>query len=127
MAIATDMHIKHIQAHKLVLGTAQSRMRPDLVNAVNAHIQEHINALRTTDPALLNALGQAPIAVQPNGAPTPPQGQNAPQPNAQPQGPGAPTPQPGEQVVAAPGSGPEIQANMPDMPKAPAVEGMPAA
>jgi hypothetical protein len=109
MAIATDMHIKHIQAHKLVLGTAQSRMRPDLVNAVNAHIQEHINALRTTDPALLNALGQAPIAVQPNGAPTPPQGQNAPQPNA-------PQPAPGEQMPAPEGTPPDVAAQMPQMP-----------
>jgi hypothetical protein len=127
MAIATDKHQKHIDCHASVLAGAAERMDPALVQRVLAHINEHINLLRTTDPALLNLLGQAPIAVQPNGMPTPPQGQNAPQPNAQPQGPGAPTPQPGEQVVAAPGSGPEIQANMPDMPKAPAVEGMPAA
>jgi hypothetical protein len=117
MAIATDMHIQHIQAHKLVLGTAQARMKPELVETVNAHIQEHINALRSTDPALLNALGQAPIAVQPNGQPTPPQGANAPQPNAQ--------PAPGEQVPPPEGAPPQIAENMPSMPTPP--PGAPAA
>lgn len=111
MAIATDKHAQHINAHALVLGTAQSRMNPQLVKAVNDHIQEHINALRTTDPSLLNVLGMAPIgpAVPPN------QGQQAPQPNAKPQQ-GQPAP---GAVPAPPGSPPAVAENMPSLPPAP--------
>jgi hypothetical protein len=108
---AVDEHLKHIQCHKAVLAGNDERMDPALVDRVLAHIQEHITQLRTVDPALLNALGQAPIAVQPNGAPTPPQGANAPQPNAQ--------PQPGQQMPAPAGTPPEVAAQMPELPTAP--------
>ena len=115
MAIAVDDHRKHIDCHKAVLSSADERMDAALVQRVLDHINEHINALRTTDPALLNILGQAPIQVLPSGQPaTGPQGANAPQPNQIPEG--APHP---EQVAAAPGSSPEVAANMPNMPQAP--------
>lgn len=114
MAIATDMHAKHIQAHKLVLGTAQARTNPQLVKAVNDHIQEHINALTQTNPSLLNILGQQAIAVTPMGQPaTGPQGQQAPQPNAKPQE----QPPGGGPVPAPQGTPPDVAANMPSMPQ----------
>jgi hypothetical protein len=114
--MVTDMHLRHINAHKRILAGAE-RFDPALVKRVTDHIQAHINALRTTDPALLNALGQAPIAVMPNGAPTPPQGANAPQPAAQPQ-PGEPPP-PGAPVPPPAGASPEVAGNMPAMPQLP--------
>lgn len=120
MAVITDQHVKHINGHASVIAGTAERMDPELVMRTTAHIMEHIEALRTTDPALLNVLGQAPIQVMPNGQPaTGPQGANAPQPNAkEPPQPGAPAPTP--PVEAPPGSSPEIQANMPTMPQAPA-------
>lgn len=118
MAVIVDQHLKHINGHASVIAGTSERMDPALVKRVTDHIAEHINALRTTDPALLNALGQAPIQVMPNGMPPPPQGANAPQPNAQPPAQGEAPAQP--QVEAPPGSSPEITANMPTMPQAPA-------
>jgi len=110
--IAIDKHLKHIDGHRKVLADPKDREDPKIVAAATQHIQDHINALRTTDPALLNALGQAPIQVMPNGAPaTGPQGANAPQPNKD-------TP-PGEQVPAAEGAPAEVAENMPNMPESP--------
>lgn len=116
----TDMHVQHIKDHKSVLADPESRMDPDLVRRVNAHIQEHITALRSTDPALLQVLGQNAIA--PAGMPQAPnQGEGAPQPNA-PQG----APQPGQQVPAPEGTPPQVAQNMPDLPAVPPT-GNPAA
>ncbi len=113
--IITDMHVQHVKEHKSVLADPESRMDPDLVRRVNAHIQEHINALRTTDPALLQVLGQNAIA--PAGLPQPPnQGSEAPQPNA-PQG----APQPGAQMPAPEGTPPATAAKMPELPAPPQV------
>jgi hypothetical protein len=111
VALAIDRHKEHIESHKSVLAGADERSDPVLVQSVLNHIMEHLNLLRSVEPALLNLLGQAPIATQPmGGPPPPPQGENAPQPNAQ--------PQPGEQYPAPPGSPPEVAAQMPKMPVA---------
>ena len=121
---AIDQHIQHVKGHRQVLADPDARQDQNLVSATLEHINEHLNALRTVDPALLNALGQAPIATQPNGAPTPPQGANAPQPAAAPapgpgdQGPPGDQP-PGQQVEAPPGSPPGLQQAMPKMPAPP--------
>jgi hypothetical protein len=108
---AVDMHVRHINGHKVVFADPDARRDPAIMSAALAHIQEHIDALRNTDPALLNVLGQAPIAPG-----TPPQGANAPQdlPNQQPQ-----EPTPGEQMPAPANSSPQIVANMPTLPKLP--------
>lgn len=121
MAIAVDRHLQHINSHKSVLSGPAERNDPQLVARTLAHINEHINMLRTTDPALLNALGQAPIQVQPNGAPPPPQGANAPQPNAMPPPPGGPGPSPSEQAPAPQGMPPDVAAQLPNIPQAPQV------
>ena len=119
VATAIDEHVRHIKQHRAVLAGTEERMDPALVERVLSHINEHIQHLSSTNPSLLNILGMAPIATQPNGQPTPPQGANAPQPNAAPdQAQQGPTP-PGEPVPPPPGSSPDIAANMPTMPTAP--------
>lgn len=107
---AVDMHAQHIKGHKSVFSDPDARRDPVIMQRALAHLQEHINALKETDPALLNVLGQAPI-----GPGVPPQGENAPQvlPNQQEQ------PAPGEQVPAPPGATPEMAAAMPSIPQPP--------
>jgi hypothetical protein len=86
IAIITDSHLQHIQEHKAVLASPESRKDPMIVKSVTEHLMEHINLLRTGDPVLLQMLGQQPVApAKPSGPQQPPQ---------QPQrGPGQPPPQ----------------------------------
>jgi hypothetical protein len=119
MAIAVDMHKQHISGHRTVLGSVEDRLDPALAERVLAHIQEHLNALRQTDPALLNLLGQSAIQPTPMGAPPPqPQGAEAQQPNAK--------PEQGAKVPAPQGASPQMAENMPEMPKPANVPGNPA-
>ena len=83
-AIVTDNHAEHINEHKVVLSSPESRQNAQLVTATLKHLQEHINFLQ--DPNyqnLLRLLGEQPIPpAQPqalNGSP-----QGAPQEPAQP-------------------------------------------
>lgn len=69
VVMLTDKHIEHINEHSNVLADPELRFDPELVQRVTDHIQEHINALRQTDPDLLMTLGQQPLA--PVGAPQP--------------------------------------------------------
>src|SRR5690606_23556364 len=103
--VAIDQHIDHIKGHRKVIADHEDRMDPELVQRTLAHINEHIQALSTTNPSLLNILEMAPIAP-PSAPPTPPQGANAPQPNANP-----------NQVQAPPGTPPEVAEHMPSMPQ----------
>jgi len=104
--IAVDKHVDHIEGHKEVLADPAVRADPTIVAATLKHINEHINALKTVDPNLLNLLGMNPITQpQPQVA-----GAMAPQPNAQSEG----NP---NRVEAAPGSAPEVAANMPSLPQ----------
>ena len=117
-ALAIDMHQMHIKSHASVLSGTEERFDPELVQRTLAHIDEHIQLLRTVDPSLLNVLGQAPI-----GPGVPPQGANAPQPpgNQPQEGGPAPTQQPAQsqQVQAPANSSPEVAAMMPSMPTVP--------
>lgn len=61
-AVAIDPHSLHIAEHKVVIASPESRSNPQVVANTLAHISEHITLLRTTDPALLQAIGQQPIA-----------------------------------------------------------------
>ena len=56
-----DKHRLHINEHKAVLSDPDLRRDPDLVRIVLDHIEDHLNALRETDPALLQLVGEQPL------------------------------------------------------------------
>lgn len=91
-AIATDDHKLHIDEHKSVLASTESRKDHKVVVATLEHMQQHIDLLSTSDPHLLTLLGQQPIA------PTAPQQQSSIVPGQSPQ-----------QGGQSPGSGPTLQ------------------
>ena len=72
VAIITDSHAVHIKEHKAVLSSPEARKDPQVIDTTLAHIQEHINLLKSADPSLLLILGQEPIPSAPG--PMPPQG-----------------------------------------------------
>lgn len=85
-ASAVDAHKLHIKEHKSVIATPSARENPQVVASAMAHIQDHINLLKTTDPALLNLIGEQ--SLMPPPPPPPP-------PGAPPMlGPGGPPPPP---------------------------------
>ena len=119
-----DGHSEHIMEHRAVLADPDLRVDAALVKAVLDHIEEHVNALRNTDPVLLQMIGQQPLPplAQPAapGAPGP-GGPNVPKGAVS----GSPMPEmmspdtgeiaPGGQV-----SGPGIEnVNLPNLPKPP--------
>lgn len=121
-----DDHKLHISEHKSVLADPDLRQNPDLVKLVLDHIQEHIDALRNTDPQLLQLIGQQPLQPVQGGAgmPAPGGGGAAPQqqlpgqgaqqdPNQMQQNPNQQ--QPG--VVSGPGINPNT--SLPTMPQVP--------
>jgi hypothetical protein len=63
-----DSHRMHINEHKAVLADPDLRSNPQLVQIVVDHVNEHLQALRTTDPDLLNLIGEQPLAP-PGGSP----------------------------------------------------------
>lgn len=75
MAVATDSHAMHIKEHKTVIATPDARENPALVQATLMHINEHINLMRTTDPVLLQIIGEQPAPPMTNAE----IGANAPQ------------------------------------------------
>ncbi len=94
----TDSHQMHIREHKAVTYSAEARSNPGIIEAANAHIQQHIQMGLDTDPRILAMLGQA-----------------APQPPAPVEGaPGDVTASPKENSPAAvleqPGAGPQGEA-----------------
>lgn len=69
IAVMTENHALHIREHKNVIGSPEAKKNPELIMAVLAHIQEHIDLARNMDPALAMILGQQPLppaAVQPS-------------------------------------------------------------
>lgn len=105
-AMAIDEHIIHIKQHREVLSDPELRFDDGLTEVVLAHIQEHIDLLRNTDPGLLQALNIQPLGpvggTPPNGMQPPGPNQSAP-PDAAMQSPEQPQPP-----------------NMPQMPQVPA-------
>jgi hypothetical protein len=73
VALVTDNHAEHILEHKAILSTPEARSNPEIVNAVLAHVQEHLDQWRNADPAILAVTGQQPAPVVP--VPPPPPGQ----------------------------------------------------
>lgn len=140
----TDKHSEHITEHKSILGDPDTRKDGNLVKTVMDHIEQHLKALRETDPDLLRLCGENPLppvqapggnpqgpppGAQMGGPPPPQQGPPPGQP-APPQGalnhspmagmvaaPQPPT-QPGQKVAGGPGA--QNVGNMPRLPQVPA-------
>lgn len=66
-----DQHSLHIAEHQAVISDPELRENPELVKNVLDHIQGHIDYLRTTDPAILQMIGEQPLPPSP-GAQLPP-------------------------------------------------------
>lgn len=121
-----DMHKEHILEHKAVLADPDLRSDPNLVKNTFDHIQEHLNALRNTDPGLLQLTSQEPLPpLQSPGQgpmgpqvqlPAPPSGalQKSPIPNTM--APIAGQAQPG-QPVQGPGQAGQPMPGLPKPPK----------
>jgi hypothetical protein len=141
-AVMFDKHSTHIQEHGSILADPDLRKDPTLTKNVLTHIQEHIDLLRTTDPAILQMIGEqslnpqdpgkqeaAPSQVPPPQPPQQPQGGGPGGPGGQPmppqgalngQIPGAM--QPPQQVPPMPGQsvqGPGGGGSLPNLPKPP--------
>lgn len=72
-ALLTDQHSLHIREHRVVLADPQVKFNdPEVVQRTLAHIQEHIDLLRNTDPNLLQIFGEQPLPPV-NGNPIGPQ------------------------------------------------------
>lgn len=56
-----DHHKLHIQEHLAILSESAYRLDVDVVKAVQAHVMEHIDLWRFTEPAILMATGQEPL------------------------------------------------------------------
>lgn len=120
-ALLTDQHSLHIKEHKCVLADPDLRRDPELVARTLAHIQEHINLLKSGDPQTLMMMGEKPLSPPPQQEPMPsgpggPQGpppppmQGPPSPMQGP--PGAPPgPRPGLHQAGIPSPGHNVQSN----------------
>lgn len=110
-----DDHQQHIIEHRKPLQDPELRKDPELVQRVLAHIQMHINELKTGDPQLLALLGQQSLAPppMPPGAPGNPQDGPAGTPQ---QGQVGVNPQPDAQGMQLEGPGLEQGANIPSAP-----------
>jgi len=81
-AIATDNHALHIMKHNTILNDPQIRLSsPEIAEAVNAHMLEHLQLQKMTDPMLMAMAntGLVPqMAPMPGEMPPPQGGQPAP-------------------------------------------------
>lgn len=106
-----ENHVLHIKLHRAVLSSLTARRKVNVLQAVQRHMDEHVKALQTTDPAILEMLNQ-PV-LQPGGAAAPPPpGVKAPKqlagagaPGEPPPGPPAPDGVPNPQAPKDPRSG----------------------
>lgn len=99
VVVATDAHDLHIREHKAVISNPESRAVAAVVEATLAHIQQHFQVKRSTDPELLMITGTQPSKIQ---AP----------PNPAAQGPSLES-----QQMQPPG--PQVPDNMPNRPSLP--------
>ena len=125
VAVAIDMHMEHINSHRSVIDDPELRKNPELVQNVLSHIQEHLNLLTTTDPNLLQLLGQQPIAPPMPPQPGPggvmqTQQDNGVNPSQEGQNAMAPAPNPGEPPMSVTGPAIEGNQNVPQPAKPPA-------
>lgn len=115
--LMTDDHRLHIIEHQTVLASPEARQDAKVVTTSLAHIQEHINQLKTADPVLLSLYGQPVMPPGmgggPGGPPPPPAG------GPTPKGGGPTPPAPSEITDTQPPTNSDF-ADMPSMPKNPA-------
>ncbi len=109
VALAVDQHIIHIKEHKGVLSDPDLRQDPVLIERVLAHINEHIDLLRQTDPALLSIIGEQPLG--PIGGSPPNMGQPGQELNQS-------APAPGQEMTGAP-MAPGVPVNPAELPTPP--------
>jgi len=91
-----DKHQMHIMEHRAVLADPELRRDVELVKTVLNHINEHLQFLRNTDPALLQLIGEQPVA--PPAPPAPPAGAVANSPIPAEMSPGSGQVVPGQQM-----------------------------
>lgn len=119
VATALDQHQQHILEHKNVINDPDLRENVELIQNVQDHVQEHLDFLRNTDPALLQLIGQQPIppVAPPGMAPMPGQEGQAPQGEGMEDmlAPQAGVPQESQEIMSAAGS-----QTLPKMPEVPA-------
>lgn len=99
-----DRHAMHILEHRVVMSDPDLRMNPELAGKVRAHIQEHIDMLRTVNPDILMLIKEQPLnPEQLQNNPNLPPGPMNPPPQGQPQGmPPSGSPPPGQAEQSMP-------------------------
>jgi hypothetical protein len=68
----TDPHVEHIKRHREPLSNPTARTNEAVAKAHDDHVNEHLAALRQTDPELLQLIGQPVLGMPPppeEGAP----------------------------------------------------------
>jgi hypothetical protein len=86
-ALQTDLHMLHIAEHASVLANIDARFKPNVVDAVSQHIQQHEQLLMGLSPIMAGATNQPILnagAQQGGGGAGGPPGPNAPPPPAGP-------------------------------------------
>lgn len=84
--IATENHSEHIKSHMSVISSPESKENVQLVRAVLAHIDEHVQTwqmLSMSNPALLIATGQEVLPVMPGMGMPPQSGTPQPEPGGE--------------------------------------------
>lgn len=89
-ALLTDDHAIHALEHSCVLNSLQARKRPEIVETVLAHIQQHIDLAKQMSPEMAAMLKQTSFAAPaaPQGAGVQPEMMNAQPPLEQQAAPG---------------------------------------
>lgn len=72
-AVYTEMHPLHIDQHRYVILDPQTKSRPEVIQAVQNHMNEHLQVWSQTDPLLLQAMGIPPFPAPPMMGPGAPQ------------------------------------------------------
>jgi hypothetical protein len=86
-ALVIDDHKEHILRHRTVLNDIDIRLDEEKSAAIFAHIQEHIEYARSTDPAVLIMTNQQQLPPNPATAPPAPETVNQPEQNSEGQSP----------------------------------------
>jgi hypothetical protein len=110
-ALVIDDHKEHILRHRTILNDIDIRMDDKRASVIYAHIQEHIEFARSTDPAVLIMTNQQQLPAAPPQAPlgtTSPEATKQPEQNAAGQSPIAQVAEASEQ---------SMQQEMPGVPK----------